>query len=315
MDLCPAEIWSYIFSYACQDGGSTGCSLSLTSKYMREASKPVRHKSVAVCGVTKISRFYHLFKCGETSPITYLFVSDCESSSHGIRDTMGALYAPLHINPVGYPEPTTVMVSDILRSNATSLISLSIVSSCFSLQLLPPISFPFIVDLSLVSSERRVRPPSTPNHPGTPIFPHLRRLQLANIDNGDILDRLSLISPSVSHLHVTGHHFPPPLDEIPPTVQSILLQPASYVVNIDPEPYLQWLREITRFMGDASIRTRTALLKAPAFRPPHNSYEARIVWERTKEEANAWWASRHSASIGELLTQLRQAVAEERFLP
>ena len=314
MDLCPAEIWSYIFSYACQDGGTTGCSLSLTSKYIRETSKSVRHKSVAVVDVTKIYRFYHLFKRGQTGPITYLFLSDRESSGYGARSTTGALHAPPHIGPVNYPEPTSVMISDILRSNAASLSSLSIVSSHFSLQLLPSIGFPSIVDLSLVSSRRTGGALPTPNLLGTPFFPHLRRLQLTNIDDRDILDQLPFISPLVSHLYVTGHRLPQ-LDKLPPTVQSILLQPASDVADIDVESYLQWLRHIIGLMGDTSLWARTTLLKAPAFRAPHNTYEARIAWECTKDGEEAWWTSRNNSSVGELLTQLQQAVSGERFLP
>ena len=58
---------------------------------------------------------------------------------------------------------------------------------------------------------------------------------------------------------------------------------------------------------------RTVLLKAPAFRAPCNSYEARISWERTKEGDNALWGSRDSASVGGLFAQLWQT--GERFLP
>ena len=314
MDRCPAEVWSYIFSYACHDGGSTGCSLSLTSKYIRETSKSIRYTSVAICGVTKISCFHHLLKRGQTSPITYLFISDDEPSDNDTRNTTDALYVPPHGDPVNYPEPMTVMVSNILRSNATSLLSLSIISSSLSLQLLPSVNFPVIVDLSLVASGRKDTALSTPTLPeALPAFPRLRRLRLVNIDNGDILDQLFSISSSISHLHITGHHLAPPLDRLPPTIQSIFLQPASSVVDIDPEPYLRWLRHIIRLLGDTSLCTRTILLKAPGFRAPCNSYGARISWERTKEEDDTLWGSGDSVSVDGLLAQLRQA--GERFLP
>ena len=146
-----------------------------------------------------------------------------------------------------------------------------------------------------------------------PDLPHLRRLQLANIDNEDILDQLFSISPSISHLHVTGHRLVPPLEKLSPTIQSILLKPTPSVMDIDPEPYLRWLRHIVSLMGDPLLWTRITLLKASAFRAPCNSYEARIAWERTKEGDNVLWRSRDSASVGELLAQLRQA--GERYLP
>ena len=134
-----------------------------------------------------------------------------------------------------------------------------------------------------------------------------------NIDNGDILDQMISISSSLSHLHITGHRLTPPLDKLPPTIQSILLQPASSVVDIDPEPYLRWLRHTVRLLGNTSLWTRTILLKAPAFHTPYNSYEARIAWERTKEGDITSWESGDSASVDGLLAQLRQA--GERFLP
>jgi len=134
-----------------------------------------------------------------------------------------------------------------------------------------------------------------------------------NIDNGDILDQLFSISSSISHLHITGHRLAPPLDKLPSTIQSILLQPASSVADINPDLYLQWLHHIIGFLGDTSVRARTILLKAPAFRAPCNSYEARIAWERTKEGDNALWVSRDSASVGGLFAQLWQT--GERFLP
>ncbi|KAF9650379.1 hypothetical protein BDM02DRAFT_3112139 [Thelephora ganbajun] len=114
-------MWSHIFSYACQDSGSTGCSLSLASKYIHETSKSVYRRSVAVCGITKIFRFYHLS------------ISDDEPPDRNTRNTKNAFYTPPCGGPVSYAEPMDVMASDILRSNAISLLSLSIMSSCSSL--------------------------------------------------------------------------------------------------------------------------------------------------------------------------------------
>ena len=307
MDRCPAEIWSYIFSYACRDGGSTGCSLSLTSKYIREVSIPVRFTSVAIFGVIKISSFYRLLKRGETGSITYLFISDDDPSGNNASSTLGA-------SPPGGPEPATVMISDILRSNAATLLSLSITLSSLSLQLLPPVDFPLIADVTLVASGRKETASSVQPLPVIlPGFPRLRRLRLVNIDDGDISDKLFSTSPSITHLHITGHRLAPPLDKLSPTIQSILLQPVSSLVDIDPQSYLRWLRNIMGLMGDTSFWTRITLLRAQAFHASRCSHEARVAWERTKKGDHALWRSGESASVGELLAQLLQA--EERFLP
>ncbi|KDQ63976.1 hypothetical protein JAAARDRAFT_52031 [Jaapia argillacea MUCL 33604] len=51
---CPREIWEQIFSFACLDGGSTGRSLSLVSKYIRDISQCVRYQSITVDGVSRL---------------------------------------------------------------------------------------------------------------------------------------------------------------------------------------------------------------------------------------------------------------------
>lgn len=308
MDRSPAEIWSHIFSYACQDGGATGCSLSLTSKYIHETSKSVRHRSVALCGVTKISCFYHLLKREKTGPITYLFISDEDLSGNTTYSTRNVLCTPSRVDP-----PVTVQIGSILRSNAASLSSLSIASFHFTPQLLPPIHFPFIVDLSFVSPGKRDRISPPQPHPETlPVFPYLKRLRLVDVD---VFDQLSSVSPSLTHLHITGHRSVPLLDELPATVQSIILQPASCVAGIDTGPYLGWLQHVARLKEETTVWSRTTLLKAPTFRPPCPSHQARIAWERTKEKDITRSMSKDKASVEELAAQLRHVVAPERFLP
>lgn len=308
MDRCPAEIWSHVFSYACQDGGATGCSLSLTSKYIHETSKSVRHRSVALCGVTKISCFYHLLKREKTNPITYLFVSDDELFENATCSTRNVLCTSSRVDP-----PVTVQISSILRSNAASLSSLSIASFHFAPQLLPSTQFPLIVDLSFVSLGKRdqVSPPQPPPE-ALPVFPHLKRLRLVDVDD---FDQLSLVSPSLTHLHITGHRSTPLLDKLPPTVQSITLQPASYVAEIDTGPYLDWLQHVARLKEETTVWSRTTLLKAPTFRPPCPSRQARIAWERTKEKDITRSMSKDKASVDELTAQLRHVIAPDRFLP
>ena len=84
--------------------------------------------------------------------LDYPFIPDNEPSERGDCDTTDALYVPPHDGPPSHPEPITVIASNILRSSVASLLSLSAVSSCLSFQLHPAAAFPFIADLSLVSS-------------------------------------------------------------------------------------------------------------------------------------------------------------------
>ncbi|KAI0638592.1 hypothetical protein C8Q77DRAFT_442003 [Trametes polyzona] len=48
MSSLPPEILAVIFSLACTDGGSTGCSLSQVSRYFRSVARPVRFQSIAL---------------------------------------------------------------------------------------------------------------------------------------------------------------------------------------------------------------------------------------------------------------------------
>lgn len=47
MDQFPVEVWLEILRFACTDGGKTGCSLSLVSKYIHNISLEVRFQCVA----------------------------------------------------------------------------------------------------------------------------------------------------------------------------------------------------------------------------------------------------------------------------
>ena len=48
MDRLPLETLHQIFELACTDGGYTGCSLALTSKFIREAAQYTRLYSVVL---------------------------------------------------------------------------------------------------------------------------------------------------------------------------------------------------------------------------------------------------------------------------
>ena len=60
MDRYPTEIWQRIFFLACTDGGRTGRSLSLVSKYIRDVSKPYKLQSMAINNVDQAKSFIRL---------------------------------------------------------------------------------------------------------------------------------------------------------------------------------------------------------------------------------------------------------------
>jgi hypothetical protein len=79
----PLEIWQKIASLACTDDGTTGCSLSLVSKYINAASSPYRYQTVVLRGRKQIRAFLNAIKSsagahGSRPPpaVAHLFLAD-----------------------------------------------------------------------------------------------------------------------------------------------------------------------------------------------------------------------------------------------
>jgi WD40 repeat protein len=79
MDRCPAEIWQRIFLLACTDGGRTGRSLSLVSKYIRDVSKRYKLQSICIDNVDQAEAFIHLIY---DTPIEQRYMSHFAISDH-----------------------------------------------------------------------------------------------------------------------------------------------------------------------------------------------------------------------------------------
>lgn len=75
MERCPVEVWQRILSLACTDGGYTGCSLSLVSRFMRDAVEPICFHSVMLIGRERCTAFATLLDRSTTQKtIRHLFV-------------------------------------------------------------------------------------------------------------------------------------------------------------------------------------------------------------------------------------------------
>ncbi|KAF8643555.1 hypothetical protein AX16_008943 [Volvariella volvacea WC 439] len=76
----PPELWLEIFSFACTDGGCTGCSLSLVSRTFNKLSSPYRYQSLAICGLEQLVSLLKVLKVKAQQDIgglnvKYLFFS------------------------------------------------------------------------------------------------------------------------------------------------------------------------------------------------------------------------------------------------
>ena len=139
MDQCPSEVWAYIFELACTDGGVTGCSITLVSRYFREIVLPVQLYSVALRGATKMVAFAKLLE--QRSPahrrVRHLFLANNghsipENSVLHIRDLNDILFWIL-----------TTLAPDLLTLASTLHENAVTKSSVLS------ISFPCLTELTL----------------------------------------------------------------------------------------------------------------------------------------------------------------------
>ncbi|KAI0367621.1 hypothetical protein BV20DRAFT_1054726 [Pilatotrama ljubarskyi] len=78
MDRCPAEVLDLIFAKACSDDGSTGRSLALVSKRIRDLSSRHALQSVALYGSHQISAFATLLegRTDEDRRVRHLYLTD-----------------------------------------------------------------------------------------------------------------------------------------------------------------------------------------------------------------------------------------------
>ena len=89
MESLAVELLERIFLFACTDGGYTGCSLSLVSKHIREASRGARFHSVSLMesSTCQLTEFLACFRAertralaqGVTLRVRHLCISGCES--------------------------------------------------------------------------------------------------------------------------------------------------------------------------------------------------------------------------------------------
>ncbi|KDQ62120.1 hypothetical protein JAAARDRAFT_449788 [Jaapia argillacea MUCL 33604] len=79
LETCPPEICQQIFQLACLDGGFTGRSLSLVSRYIHSSAASVRYQSISVEGLDQILALTSILKVKEIQHrrVHHLFLSHC----------------------------------------------------------------------------------------------------------------------------------------------------------------------------------------------------------------------------------------------
>ncbi|KIP06865.1 hypothetical protein PHLGIDRAFT_445048 [Phlebiopsis gigantea 11061_1 CR5-6] len=198
MDRCPVELLLEIASFACTDGGSTGCALSSVSRYIRHAVEPARYRSISLRGMKKVLHFADRLQNMDKPP----------KVEHLLLSVLGAPY--IHCRA------TATLLSNMAESDKTAA-----VQACTTTlsQLAPTLDILFLYDespflLSDVAIEfPRLQDLSIPcpstvsNFISHDIYPSLRRLHVSNIRSFDFTElwaSLAYGAPSFTHLRLSG---------------------------------------------------------------------------------------------------------------
>lgn len=196
---CPTELWQHIFACACTDGGRTGCSLSLVSKFVREASAPFRYQSVLVEGTARLSCFLAVWERNpdRRSKILHLLLYDTPPH-HTYRPSASPRFIRLSDEWVD-------LMCRLLSAVSHSLLTLTIYMKGARSFLLPPVAFPTLEELSVqgdyfdaVCDQAVSLPKLSALH-----FGGTRRLWKGGM-TASLLPMLSKVAPALTHLAVTS---------------------------------------------------------------------------------------------------------------
>lgn len=189
----PIELLDWIAFLACTDGGSTGCSLSQVSRYVRCATQRHRYRSVALLGKDKVLSFHRTAADLETKPLVrHLFIAELITSleTNELHDTLALEKA----------------ISAIITPAAPVLLTLTIHLPPDLFDTIRPFTsaLPRLINLAC--------PPLKNHHIGgscrqNPIFPALRRLHIVpyrSTPGRGFWDLLASSAPLLCHLRLTS---------------------------------------------------------------------------------------------------------------
>lgn len=191
MENIPTELWAYIFSLACTDGGLAGCSLSLVSRYFHEAVLPVQLYSVALLSPAKMTSFAALLK---KRPAEYCRVRHLLLSRSGVRDIDARV-------PMYSHSQVTEVLHYILVAVAPHLFTLAstLAQGSISSDKVLSVSFPALVELTV---HGYLYPGDDAETALSGSFPSLRYLHiLSACDSCPVYLRRA---PSLSHLRLSS---------------------------------------------------------------------------------------------------------------
>jgi hypothetical protein len=97
MECTPLDVLDIIFGLACTDDGTTGCSLSAVSRYMRDASAMYRYQAVALHGPRQITAFLSLLQGLDNPPASKSRMRRVFTASTAVRRVMPPTVHVVHL--------------------------------------------------------------------------------------------------------------------------------------------------------------------------------------------------------------------------
>ncbi|KAJ7581487.1 hypothetical protein C8J56DRAFT_960157 [Mycena floridula] len=194
MDQFPVEIWNAIFSLACMDDGTTGRSLSLVSKFVRESSKLVKLQSLAVVGYKQLLDLASLLEATEPSlrHVKYIFISP--QSSRTTASDPKALNIQYASREAAYNAFERILCA--ISSTVEVIHAFFIFYREFPLL---PVSLPHLEELSLHGPLE-----GAPSIDTTVQFPALQHLHLASFCSPAYLQQMITLTPALMHLRISA---------------------------------------------------------------------------------------------------------------
>ncbi|KXN91545.1 hypothetical protein AN958_00531 [Leucoagaricus sp. SymC.cos] len=196
---CPPEICKKIFTYACNDGGFTGRSLSLVSRYIHNVSEDVKYHSLAICGMQQI------LKCNdvlENKPphlrrIRHLFISGGTQVKPG--QTRADITEYKYGKKTNYDDGCYAFFN-ILIMAAPTLITFYLSSIDARPTILIPVPMKMLEEFTFFN-EFQLGSPST--GPPEVDFPSLKRLRFVGFSNMTpaLFHEVYTRAPRITHLY------------------------------------------------------------------------------------------------------------------
>ena len=199
MEHCPVEIQHAIAFHACTDGGKTGCSLSLVSRYVRDATRQARFRSVALSGWRNVFAFAAITKKLDVPlHVSNLYIAARE----GERCRGGGTSAILADAAPAAGEDERQLLEEciitVLRTAAPTLETLffHVPYALYPSSRVLNLGYPQLLNLFIPSFELQHDANGVP-----PCFPVLRRLHVAS--KSDPWEALARSTPSLESIRLT----------------------------------------------------------------------------------------------------------------